>query len=183
MSRSVRGPGGTDLERLFAGWRMAYIKGARRQPGCLFCRLRRPGDDPSRWILARERTGYLMLNAFPYNSGHLMAAVNRHVGTLGGLSEAERRDLWKLVALGESLLARVYHPDGMNVGLNLGRAAGAGVDGHLHLHLVPRWDGDTNFMPTVGGTKVLPEDLSETYSRLAAALPGKRPGRRQRRTR
>jgi ATP adenylyltransferase len=161
---------------MFAGWRMSYVTGAERERGCLFCRLRQRGDDRERLVLARRGGAYLMLNAFPYNTGHLMVAVGRHVGTLAALAPAERRDLWALAALGESLLAEVYHPSGMNVGANLGRAAGAGVGGHLHLHLVPRWSGDTNFMAAVADTKVLPEALSETYRRLLEALRGVRGG-------
>jgi len=146
------------------------VTGAERERGCLFCTLRPAGDDRALLVLARRGGAYLMLNAFPYNAGHLMVAVKRHVGTLAALTAVERRDLWDLAALGESLLAEVYHPSGLNVGANLGRAAGAGVSGHLHLHLVPRWSGDTNFMAAVAETKVLPEALSETYRRLAAAL-------------
>jgi ATP adenylyltransferase len=159
---------------MFAGWRMSYVTGAERERGCLFCRLRQRGDDRERLVLARRGGAYLMLNAFPYNTGHIMVAVGRHVGSLSALTAAERRDLWELAALGESLLAEVYHPSGMNVGANLGRAAGAGVAGHLHLHLVPRWSGDTNFMAAVADTKVLPEALSETYRRLLEALKGTR---------
>ena len=158
------------MRRMWAGWRMSYVTGAERERGCLFCTLRAAGDDRARLVLARRAGAYLMLNAFPYNTGHLMVAVKRHVGTLAALTAAERRDLWDLAALGESLLAEVYHPSGLNVGANLGRAAGAGVTGHMHLHLVPRWSGDTNFMAAVAETKVLPEALSETCRRRAAAL-------------
>ena len=111
-----------------------------------------------------------MLNRFPYNPGHLMVAPLRHVATFGGLRERERADLLDLTALAEAALARDYRPDGMNVGANLGRVAGAGYPGHLHLHLVPRWNGDTNFMPTIGGTRVLPESLARTWARLQHAL-------------
>ena len=168
---------------MFAGWRMAYVKRAGKVRGCLFCRLRRPGDDVARLVLARRTHALLMLNSFPYNSGHLMVAVDRHAGSLSVLSAAERRDVWELCAVGERLLERAYRPDGMNVGINLGRTAGAGVDGHLHVHLVPRWNGDTNFMATVGETKVLPEDLGDSYRRLAEALTalGKRGAPRARR--
>jgi len=143
----------------------------------LFCSLTARGDDPGRLVLARRRHAFLMLNAFPYNSGHLMVAVGRHSETLRGLTAAERRDLWDLAALGESLIAEVYHPDGMNVGANLGRTAGAGIEGHLHVHLVPRWKGDTNFMVTVGNAKVVPEDLDESYRRLSQAMGASRSGR------
>ena len=162
------------MERMFAGWRMAYVKRAAKTRGCLFCRLVKSGDDRARGIVVRRPRAFLVLNSFPYNSGHLMVAVNRHVGTLGELDSRERADLWDLAALGESLLGRVYRPQGLNLGINLGRAAGAGVDGHLHVHLVPRWSGDTNFMVTVGETKVLPEDLDDTYRRLTEALKEKR---------
>ena len=160
------------MRRMFAGWRMAYVKraGAGKSKGCLFCRLRRPGDDVARLVLARRPRAFLMLNSFPYNSGHLMVAVSRHAGSLSALTAAERHDVWELCATAERLLERVYRPDGLNVGINLGRVAGAGVDGHLHVHLVPRWSGDTNFMVTVGETKVLPEDLGDSYRRLAAGL-------------
>jgi len=158
------------VERMFAGWRMAYVKRARKTRGCLFCRLVKPGDDRARGIVARRPRAYLVLNSFPYNSGHLMVAMNRHVGTLGGLDAGERADLWELAAVGESLLGTAYQPQGLNLGINLGSAAGAGVDGHLHVHLVPRWTGDTNFMVTVGETKVLPEALDDTYRRLTEAL-------------
>jgi ATP adenylyltransferase len=159
---------------------MSYVTGSARERGCLFCRLRESGDDAARLVLARRPGAYLMLNAFPYNTGHLMAAVRRHVGTLSGLTAAERRDLGDLAVMGESLLAEVYHPAGLNVGANLGRAAGAGVDGHLHLHLVPRWKGDTNFMTSVGDTKVLPEPLEETFRRLREALARRTPARTRR---
>lgn len=161
------------MQRLFAGWRMKYVKAAHRESGkgrCLFCRLARPGDDAARWILRRRRHAFLVLNAFPYNSGHVLVAVGRHVGSLGGLTAAERKDLLDLAALAEAALRHAYGPDGMNLGVNLGRAAGAGVDGHLHLHLVPRWSGDTNFMTTVGESKVLPEDLTDSYDRLRRAM-------------
>ena len=168
---------------MFAGWRMAYVKRAGKSRGCLFCRLKRAGDDPARLVLARRPHAFLMLNSFPYNSGHLMVAVDRHVGTLSGLLAAERRDVWELAALGERILAKAYRPDGMNFGINLGRSAGAGVDGHLHLHLVPRWSGDTNFMVTVGETKVLPEDLDDSYRRLVQALgPARKRAARSRKT-
>jgi len=145
------------------------VTGAERERGCLFCTLRPAGDDRALLVLARRGGAYLMLNAFPYNAGHLMVAVKRHVGTLAALTAVERRDLWDLAALGESLLAEVYHPSGLNVGANLGRAAGAGVSGHLHLHLVPRWSGDTNFMPVLGDVNVIPQSLRQLRKELLAA--------------
>ena len=158
------------MQRLFAGWRMKYVRSAARPRGCLFCALGRKGNDPARWILARSRHAFLVLNAFPYNSGHCMVAVQRHVGTMNGLTAPERSEVWAMVARAEQALAREYRPQGMNLGINVGRVAGAGVVGHLHVHIVPRWAGDTNFMSVIGNTKVLPEDLSDTYARLARAL-------------
>ena len=158
------------MNRMFAGWRMKYVQAATRMKGCLFCALKKTRDDRARWILERGRHAFLVLNAFPYNSGHCMVAVNRHVGTMSALTAAERADVWRLSARAERAVARVYRPEGMNVGLNLGHSSGAGVIGHLHVHLVPRWEGDTNFMAVVGETKVLPEDLDVTYDRLHGAL-------------
>jgi ATP adenylyltransferase len=158
------------MERLFAGWRMKYVEKAKKTPGCLFCALRKKGDDVSRFILERGPHAFLVLNAFPYNSGHCMVAVNRHVGAVGGLTEPERKDVWRMVARAEAALHRAYRPEGMNLGINLGECAGAGVVGHLHIHIVPRWFGDSNFMSVIGETKVLPEDLSATYARLARTL-------------
>jgi ATP adenylyltransferase len=117
-----------------------------------------------------------MLNRFPYNPAHLMVVVTRHTGTFGALTSDEGRDLLDLTALAERALEAEYRPHGMNYGANVGRVAGAGFPGHLHLHLVPRWDGDTNFMPVVGETKVLPESLERTWSRLRRAVRGLDPG-------
>jgi ATP adenylyltransferase len=158
------------MNRMFAGWRMRYVAHATKTSACLFCTLRRKGDDRARWILERAPKAFVVLNAFPYNSGHVMIAVNRHVGTMHGLSPAERTEVRRLLDRVERAIQRVYRPEGINVGINLGRAAGAGVDGHLHVHVVPRWNGDTNFMSTVGETRVLPEDLTATFDRMAAAL-------------
>jgi ATP adenylyltransferase len=158
------------MNRMFAGWRMRYVANATKTGGCLFCALKKKGDDRSRWILERGPKAFLVLNAYPYNSGHVMVAVNRHVGTVHALTPPERADVWRLLERAERAIQRTYRPEGLNVGINLGRAAGAGVDGHLHVHVVPRWNGDTNFMATTGETRVLPEDLVATHDRLAAAL-------------
>jgi ATP adenylyltransferase len=161
---------GADARRLWAPWRMAFIRRAARARGCLFCRLARSGDDRARLVVLRRGSAYLMLNRYPYNPGHLMVAVRRHAGSLAALRDAERRDLLELAALAERALEREYAPHGMNVGANLGKVAGAGYAGHLHWHIVPRWQGDTNFMPTVGGVKVLPETLARTWRRMRGAL-------------
>lgn len=161
------------MDVLWAPWRMRYVRSARQLPaGCVFCEALAAQDDPGRWILVRGGSGFLILNAFPYASGHLMAATRRHVGSVEELSEAESFDLMRLVRLGVAALRAVYRPDGFNLGANIGQAAGAGVEGHLHLHVVPRWAGDTNFMAVTGSVKVLPESLDETYRRLRLQLDG-----------
>lgn len=158
------------LERLWSPWRMEYIRTAAEPAGCLFCRVARARADRTNLVLARHGQALLMLNRFPYNPAHLMVAVLRHVARFQDLDPAERADLLELTARAERVLESEYQPQGLNVGANLGRVAGAGFPGHLHLHIVPRWNGDTNFMPTIGGTRVLPESLSRTWARLRRAL-------------
>ena len=139
-------------------------------PGCIFCdAVARQADDPL--IVARGNQAFVILNKFPYNNGHLMVVPNRHVEWLADLEPPELTELMTLTQAAERVLAAVYHPHGFNMGLNLGKPAGAGVLGHLHLHVVPRWNGDTNFMSVVGEMRVLPEELPQTAGRLRAALP------------
>ena len=170
--------------RLWAPWRMPYIRSAHEPAGCLFCRVARGRADRRDLVLARTANALLMLNRFPYNPAHLMVAVRRHAGQFHELDAAERTELLELTATAERALAAEYAPHGLNYGLNVGRVAGAGFPGHLHLHLVPRWDGDTNFMPTVAETRVLPESLEHTWQRLrrAIAAPGAGKGGRRRGT-
>jgi ATP adenylyltransferase len=150
---------------------MSYVSTAGApEAACVFCSLLAAGDDRRSLILLRGRLAFLVLNAFPYASGHLMAVVTRHVGTIETATSDELAEAMALIQTGTRALDVAYHPDGFNVGLNQGRVAGAGVLGHLHVHLVPRWNGDTNFMPIIGETRVLPESLETTYDRLAAAL-------------
>jgi ATP adenylyltransferase len=150
---------------------------------CLFCRVAKSGSDRRDLVLARRPHAMLMLNRYPYASAHLMVAVNRHAARFLDLERDERTDLLDLVALAERALEVEYEPHGVNYGLNVGRVAGAGFPGHLHLHLVPRWEGDTNFMPVVARTRVLPESLAATWTRLRRAIaklerPRGRGGRR-----
>ena len=152
-------------------------KGASKQAGaskaeesCLFCRVARTRSDRRDLVLARRPHALLMLNRYPYASAHLMVAVKRHAARFVDLDAAERTDLLDLVALAERALENEYQPHGVNYGLNVGRVAGAGFPGHLHLHLVPRWDGDTNFMPVIARTRVLPESLAATWGRLGRAI-------------
>lgn len=150
---------------------MAYVSTAGSpEAACVFCAALATGDDRRALILKRGHLAFLILNAFPYASGHLMAVITRHVGTLEAATAEELGEAMALIQSGTRALGAAYHPDGFNVGLNQGRVAGAGVLGHLHVHLVPRWNGDTNFMPMIADTRVLPEALEATYDRLAAAL-------------
>ena len=153
---------------------MAYVTSAGvpapAQAGCIFCDALGGGDDRQSLILRRRPKAFLILNKYPYASGHVMAALNRHVASLEETPPEELGQVMDLVQAAVRALRSAYDPDGYNVGLNLGRAAGAGVPGHLHVHVVPRWSGDTNFMPVVSDTRVLPESLDTTYDRLVAAL-------------
>jgi len=156
---------------------MQYIRKAEKPNGCLFCTVAASRSDKANLVLERRPHALLMLNRFPYNPAHLMIAVKRHAGDVASLSAAERTDWLDLVARAERALAAEYRPHGMNYGANQGRIAGAGFPDHLHLHLVPRWGGDTNFMPVIGATRVLPESLDATWRRLKRALAAlDRPG-------
>jgi ATP adenylyltransferase len=153
---------------------MAYVTSAGAPPatpaGCIFCDALAPGDDRRSLILRRGPKAFLILNKYPYASGHVMAALNRHVGSLEEAASDELGQVMEFVQAAVRALGRAYAPEGFNVGLNQGRAAGAGVPKHLHIHVVPRWSGDVNFMPVVSDTRVLPESLDTTYDRLLAAL-------------
>ena len=153
------------MERLWSPWRMAYVTSASGDSsGCVFCDTLAP--ERSDLILFRGLACYVVLNLYPYNNGHLMVIPNRHVSTLHATTEDERGELMRLTRHAEMALTEAYKPQGINVGINLGRAAGAGVLDHLHIHLVPRWSGDTNFISVIGETRVLPEELSATKQRL-----------------
>lgn len=171
----LHGPDAVDI--LWAPWRMAYVSGRGRPEGCIFC-VAVTGDEARHRVLARTGTALLMLNAYPYASGHLMVAPHRHVASPEELSEREHLDLALLACRALAALRATYAPDGFNLGMNLGAAAGAGVAGHLHLHVVPRWVGDTNFMPVVGAVKVIPESLEDTYRRLRPHFTAPEPGER-----
>ena len=161
-------------ERLWTPWRMEYIKSATTSDeagGCIFCDLPRVGDDAKVYILSRGERAFVILNKFPYTPGHLMVAPFRHVGDLADLEAEELHETAGLLREAVRVIRDAWEPSGFNVGMNLGRVAGAGVPGHLHWHAVPRWDGDTNFMPVIGQTKVLPELLDETYEKLAPLFP------------
>ena len=155
------------MERLWSPWRLAYVTGTGSSDGCIFCEAcasTRPAPDDL--VLIRGELAYVILNLYPYNNGHLMVVPNRHVGTLRAMTREELDELMRFTRHAEMALAEAYKPQGINVGINLGRPAGAGVVDHLHVHLVPRWTGDTNFMSVVGNVRVLPEELGETAQRL-----------------
>ena len=145
---------------------MQYVTSSGGDAGCIFCASLESDSEADAGILYRDETVFAILNAFPYNTGHLMIAPRVHIGELGELGPNVRADLMELVARSVEIVTEAMSPGGFNVGMNLGHVAGAGVPGHLHVHVVPRWGGDTNFMTTVGDTKVLPEMLSETYAKL-----------------
>ena len=157
-------------KQLWAPWRLEYIEQADEQAGCVFC-LAAEGDDEERHVVHRGERAFVMLNKFPYSSGHLMIAPYRHVGELAALEDAEALEVHRLASSALEALGAEYAPHGYNLGWNLGRVAGAGVVDHVHLHVVPRWNGDTNFMPVLADVKVLPEHLIDTRRRLAAAWP------------
>lgn len=155
------------MDRLWTPWRLAYVTSASKsEPECVFCAAASAGAADA-LIVHRGVTCFVILNLYPYNNGHLMVVPQRHVGRLADLTTAELEELMRLTRAAEMALEERYHPHGFNMGLNLGKSAGAGVLDHLHMHVVPRWNGDTNFMTVVGETRVLPETLPETAQHLA----------------
>jgi ATP adenylyltransferase len=153
------------MERLWTPWRMTYI-GASQPAGCFLCAKTAEDRDQENLIVYRSALGFVLLNLYPYNTGHLMVAPFLHTADLAGLPADVGADLLALTQRSVAALTEEYRPDGFNIGMNLGRLAGAGVPDHLHVHVVPRWGGDTNFMPVTADTKVLPESLDQTYRRL-----------------
>lgn len=162
------------LDRLWAGWRIAYMSATGAQGsdgGCVLCRILAHGDDTEAHVVWRGETCAVVLNAYPYTSGHVMVVPTRHVGELEELGDDERAELWSQTTDAVRALKAAYTPEGLNVGINLGAAGGAGVPGHLHVHALPRWRGDTNFMTSVAEARVLPEPLSDTYEKVRASWP------------
>ena len=157
-------------KQLWAPWRLEYIANADEQPGCVFCEAVTQSDEDG-LVLHRGVTAFALLNKYPYASGHLMVAPYRHVADFAELDDAETLELHRLASSGIAALAETFTPQGYNLGWNLGRIAGAGIVDHVHLHVVPRWAGDTNFMPVLADVKVLPEHLDATRRKLAAAWP------------
>ena len=151
------------MDKLWAPWRINYIKNANKKTKCIFC------DSKHDFVVFKTRESVCMLNIYPYNNGHLMVAPLRHIRDLNQLNDAQTLDLIKALNKAKKLLDKVLKPDGYNIGANLGHAAGAGIAGHLHLHIVPRWVGDTNFMSTVSSTKIISQSLKDLYKRLKYA--------------
>lgn len=154
------------MERLWSPWRLAYVTGTGgTRDGCIFCEAGAE-PKPDDLVLVRGRLAYVILNLYPYNNGHLMVVPKRHLASLAAATRDELDELMQLTRHAEIALSEAYVPQGINVGINLGRPAGAGIVDHLHIHLVPRWNGDTNFMSVVGNVRVLPEELGQTAARL-----------------
>ncbi len=156
------------MKRLWSPWRMEYIV-SKKGEGCIFCDKVAENDDQANYILHRGKTCYVMLNLYPYNNGHLMVSPYRHVPSLEQLQEDELTEMMLLVNRSIQALRRAMRPDGFNIGVNIGKAAGAGIEEHVHIHIVPRWEADTNFMPVLSQTRVIPELLDDTYRKLKAA--------------
>lgn len=154
---------------LWAPWRREYVTKADSKE-CFLCEALKKVDGEENLILKRGKWSFIILNRFPYNSGHLMVAPLRHEGELLRLTQEEKKEIWELMELSLKLLSKVYNPHGFNIGINIGRPAGAGLITHFHLHIVPRWEGDTNFLPVFSQTKVIPEALEESYRRLKEGL-------------
>ena len=156
------------MKHLWSPWRMHYLSNFKKD-GCVFCAALEQVDGLENLIVNRGTKAFVILNAYPYTSGHLMVLPYRHVPDLTDLDADTRAEMIELVATASQLLRRLYSPEGFNIGINMGEAAGAGIEEHIHIHIVPRWQGDTNFMTAVGQTRVLPEALEETYRRVKGA--------------
>jgi len=153
------------MEQIWAPWRIEYVR-LEKPAGCILCEKPEQSNDAPNYILYRGSRNYVIMNCYPYNPGHLMVVPYRHVDSLDKLTEEELHEHFEIVSRCTKLLREVFNPGGFNIGMNLGKVAGAGIDGHIHTHIVPRWQGDTNFMPVLADTRVIPEALAETYEKL-----------------
>lgn len=156
---------------LWAPWRSMYV-GGPKEPGCVFCLAAANPDDPERLVVAQGEKTIVLLNRFPYSTGHAMVTPRRHTGIMEELSPEEMTEIWSLALRTKAALTKLYNPDGFNLGINLGQAAGAGITEHLHLHIVPRWVGDSNFMPVLSDVRVMPHHLLDVREKLLAELAG-----------
>ncbi|PIU23380.1 MAG: HIT family hydrolase [Chloroflexi bacterium CG08_land_8_20_14_0_20_45_12] len=157
------------MQQIWAPWRIEYIRKAN-EAGCILCQKPKENNDEASFILYRGKNNFVLLNIYPYNPGHLMVAPYRHTANLADLTESEVIEHFDFIKRSLELLREVLNPTGFNVGLNLGKAAGAGIKNHLHTHIVPRWEGDTNFMPVLSDTRVISEALTATYKKLKAKI-------------
>jgi len=153
------------MEQMWAPWRIGYIQ-MEKPEGCILCDKPKQKDDVANYILYRGDKNFIIMNSYPYNPGHLMVAPYRHVASLEELTDEERHEHYGIVSRSVELLKEVFNPAGFNIGMNISRIAGAGIDDHIHTHIVPRWQGDTNFMPVIADVRVMPEALAETYDKL-----------------
>jgi ATP adenylyltransferase len=160
------------MDYLWSPWRYQYLSAEPASSGCIFCEKAAASDDAANLIVWRGRYNFILLNLYPYTSGHLMIAPYQHVARLEDAAPETAADLMLTAQQAERHLRAIYRPEGLNLGMNIGKAAGAGIAGHIHLHMLPRWVGDANFMTTVGETRILPEDLEVTYRRLSQAFAG-----------
>ncbi|MBN1572575.1 MAG: HIT domain-containing protein [Deltaproteobacteria bacterium] len=162
---------GEKRENLWAPWRIEYIKGeGSREKGCIFCNRLKEERDRENLILARGDHSFIIMNRYPYNNGHLMVTPYRHIGDILKLKREELLEIFSLVKVSTEAISRTMNPSGFNIGMNLGKVAGAGVDDHIHVHVVPRWEGDTNFMPVLGEVKVISEHILSTYDTLKGEI-------------
>jgi len=155
------------MKRLWAPWRMKFVE--TKTAGCVFCNVQKKTDGPDNLVISRGKNCFVILNRFPYTSGHLLVVANQHKNSIEDLDAETRAEMMEQTTRAMVVLRSVYHPDAFNVGANIGEAAGAGIAGHVHIHVVPRWTGDSNFMMTLAEIKVMPEALVETYARVLAA--------------
>ena len=158
------------MDYLWTPWRYAYVSTAEKTAGCVFCDAPKAGDDAKALIVHRAEYCYIILNAYPYTPGHVMIVPYAHLDELQKLQPEAAGEMIKLSQRMETVLRELYHPDGINLGMNIGKAAGAGIAGHIHMHVLPRWVADANFLSVVGETRILPETLDETWKRMTAAL-------------
>lgn len=157
------------VDKIFAPWRSEYILGDKKDDGCIFCEYPKEDKDAENLIIYRGKLCFVIMNRYPYSAGHLMVIPYRHLHNFAELSQGEVTELMQTAQKAVQVLTQVMKPDGFNLGMNIGKVAGAGIDQHLHLHVVPRWNGDTNFMPVVGDTRVISEALESAYSRIKEA--------------
>jgi ATP adenylyltransferase len=158
-------------ETLWAPWRMEYIL-SQKPDGCVFCQAaeQTSGTDDDNYVVHRGTSAFIIMNRFPYTHAHLLVVPNKHADRLEQLSDAARRELMDLWVVAQRLVIETFHPQGVNLGMNLGQAAGAGIESHLHAHIVPRWSGDTNFMPMLADTRVMPEHIAQTHQKLKSVF-------------